>query len=58
MAKQTSSAISSLAARVLKGYKPRRDEIEAMAASLLTQDETKGQKPVLAGKEGGPKPGY
>jgi hypothetical protein len=43
MSKQTSSRISSLAARVLAGYEPTREEIEALAASALSQDETKGQ---------------
>lgn len=43
MAKQSSSKLSTLAAKVLKGYLPSRDEIEALAASVLSQDERKGQ---------------
>ena len=41
--KETSPEMSSLAARVLGGYKPTEGEIKSMAASLLSQDETKGQ---------------
>lgn len=40
--KQTSSPVSSLAARVLQGYEPTRREIETLAASALSQDETPG----------------
>ena len=42
--KQSSAAMSSLAGRVLGGYETTRDEIEALAASVLSQDETKGQR--------------
>ena len=41
--KQTSPEMSSLAARILNGYVPTRLELLAMAASLLGQDERKGQ---------------
>jgi hypothetical protein len=43
--KETSPRISTLAARVLRGYEPTREEIMAMAASLLSQDVTPGQEP-------------
>ena len=42
--KQSSDEMSSLAARVLAGYAPTKDEIESMAACILTQDETKGKR--------------
>lgn len=41
---QTSPEISTLAAKVLAGsHKPSPEEIRSMAASLLRQDETRGQ---------------
>ncbi len=40
MKKQTSSRVSSLAARVLNGYKPTAAEVMILAASCLSQDET------------------
>lgn len=40
--KQTSSRISSLAAKVLGGYEPTEAEIRSLAASALSQDEIKG----------------
>ena len=40
MPRQSSDRLSSLAARVLGGYEPTREEIEALAASVLSQDET------------------
>lgn len=40
--KETSSRMSSLAARVMKGYYPTREEVVSMAASLLSQDITQG----------------
>lgn len=43
MSKQSSAKLSSLAARILKGYVPTHDEVMALAASVLSQDETKGQ---------------
>lgn len=41
--KQSSSRMSTLASKVLNGYKPSNDEIKALAASVLSQDETRGQ---------------
>lgn len=41
--KQTSPALSTLAARILRGYEPTRAEIMSMAASLLSQDMRRGQ---------------
>jgi hypothetical protein len=43
MHKQSSSAMSSLAARILKGYQPTPAEVRSLAASVLSQDGTKGQ---------------
>jgi hypothetical protein len=43
--KQTSSRISSLAAKVLSGYEPTEGEIRSLAASALSQDEVKGDEP-------------
>ena len=43
--KQTSPEISSLAARVMAGYEPTREEIMSMAASLVSQDETPQVEP-------------
>ena len=42
--KQSSSALSSLAAKILAGYQATIDEIKELAGSVLSQDETKGQK--------------
>lgn len=42
--KQSSDELSSLAAKVLGGYQPTRDEIEALAGSVWSQDETKGSR--------------
>lgn len=44
--KQTSSKLSSLCARILKGYEPTREEIVSMAGSLLSQDQTPKEKEV------------
>ena len=41
--RQSSATLSSLAARVLSGYQPTLPEIRSLAASVLSQDETKGQ---------------
>ena len=41
--KETSSEMSTLAARVMGGYDPTIGEVRSMAASLLSQDETAGQ---------------
>ena len=44
--KQTSPKVSTLAAQVLSGAKkPTKAETLTLAASVLGQDETKGQKP-------------
>lgn len=41
--KESSQEMSSLAGRILlQGYEPTRDEIERLAASVASQDETKG----------------
>jgi hypothetical protein len=41
--RQSSAKLSTLAARVLQGYIPTQDEMRSLAASVLTQDQTKGQ---------------
>ena len=44
--KQSSSSVSTLASRVLSGHKkPTEAEAKRLAASVLSQDETKGQGP-------------
>jgi hypothetical protein len=46
MAKQSSSTLSTLAAKILSGEKkPTIADAKRLAASVLSQDETKGQKP-------------
>ena len=43
--KQSTSNLSTLAAKVLSGQKkPTAAEAKRLAASVLSQDETKGQK--------------
>lgn len=43
-AKQTSSKISTLASKILSGQKkPTIAEVKSLAASVLVQDEKKGQ---------------
>lgn len=43
--KQSTSKMSTLAANVLSGTKkPTASETRSLAASVLSQDETKGQK--------------
>lgn len=43
--KQSSPKVSSLASKVLAGdKKPTKTEIKRLAASVLSQDEKKGQK--------------
>lgn len=37
--KVTSAKLAKLASKVLKGYDPTRDEIEALAASVMSQRE-------------------
>ena len=44
-AKQPSGRASTIAAKVLAGKKPTEAEIKTLAASVLSQDETKGQTP-------------
>lgn len=43
--KQSSSNVSSIAAKVLAGKEATKTEAKKLAASVLSQDETKGQKP-------------
>lgn len=41
--KETSPHLASLASRILgQGYEPTRDEINSLAGSVLSQDETRG----------------
>ena len=43
--KQSSSKTSTLASKVLSGKKtPTKKEVKSLAASVLSQDESKGQK--------------
>jgi hypothetical protein len=42
--RQTSPRISTIAAKTMNGYKPTAKETLSMAASLVSQDQTKGQK--------------
>jgi hypothetical protein len=42
--KQTGDRASQIAARVLNGGTPTRDEIETLAASVLSQDEQKSRR--------------
>lgn len=45
-AKQTTPPISTLASKVLSGdIKPTAAQVKSLAASALSQDQTKGQKP-------------
>lgn len=44
MAKQSSNALSRLASRILKGARATQSEIMQLAASVLGQDETKGER--------------
>lgn len=44
MAKQSSSALSRLASRIMKGAEATRRDIMQLAASVLSQDETKGTR--------------
>jgi hypothetical protein len=48
--KVTSAKMAKLASKVLKGYEPTRDEIEGLAACVLTQRE----KEIVAKKEVAP----
>lgn len=49
--KQTSAVVSSLAGRVLKGYAPTKAELYMLAASVLAQDEMKGQKKIRVSRK-------
>ena len=42
--KESSDKLSTLAAKVLKGYKPTPAELKSLGASVLSQDETKGKR--------------
>lgn len=42
--KQSSSKVSTIAGKVLAGKKPTKSEVKSLAASVLSQDEIKGQK--------------
>lgn len=44
MARQSSNALSRLASRILKGAEATRKEIVQLAASVLSQDETRGNR--------------
>jgi hypothetical protein len=45
MAKQTSDKISEIASKALRTGKATVQQIKALAASALGQDETKGRRP-------------
>jgi hypothetical protein len=44
MAKQSSNALSRLASRIMKGARATQRDIMKLAASVLSQDETKGAR--------------
>lgn len=44
MARQSSNALSRLASRIMKGAEATRKEIMQLAASVLSQDETRGNR--------------
>ena len=44
MAKQSSNALSRLASRIMTGAKATQKEIMQLAASVLSQDETRGTR--------------
>jgi hypothetical protein len=44
MAKQSSNALSRLASRIMTGAEATRQDIKTLAASVLSQDETKGAR--------------
>ena len=44
MAKQSSNALSRLASRIMTGAEATRQDIMKLAASVLSQDETKGTR--------------
>lgn len=41
--KQSSPKLSTTASKVLQGHKPAQKEAKSLAASVLSQDEKKGQ---------------
>ena len=43
--KETGNKTSTLASKVLAGKKPTPSEAKSLAASVLSQDETKGKRP-------------
>ena len=53
MAKQSSNALSRLASRILKGARATQRDIMQLAASVLSQDETKGTRKAKKRKEPG-----
>lgn len=44
MARQSGNALSRLASRIMKGAKATQREIMQLAASVLSQDETRGSR--------------
>lgn len=44
MAKQSSNALSRLASQIMTGAEATRQDIMKLAASVLSQDETKGTR--------------
>jgi hypothetical protein len=44
MARQSSNALSRLASRIMTGAEATRQDIMKLAASVLSQDETKGSR--------------
>jgi hypothetical protein len=44
MAKQSSNALSRLASQIMAGAEATRQDIMKLAASVLSQDETKGTR--------------
>ena len=44
MAKQSSSTLSRLASRILQGAKATQRDVMQLAASVLSQDETRGTR--------------
>ena len=44
MAKQSGNALSKLASRIMRGAKATQRDIMKLAASVLSQDETKGKR--------------
>jgi hypothetical protein len=55
MAKQSSSALSNLASRIMKGARATQRDIMQLAASVLSQDETKGTAKTKKRKTGAKK---